>query len=311
MHRLSGVYAPITTPFDPADSTVVLPHLTENIRAYNATRLKGYMPLGSNGEFQGLTDDESFRVLETVKKHSAPEKIIIAGCGRESAFKTVDFIKQAKYCGLDLAFILPPHYYAGFMTEDLLESYYLEVAERSPTPIVIYNAPKFASDILLEPELIARLSVHPNIIAMKNSSLKANSEYMAALPPGGDFVIIAGNIKTFFTGLEAGAVGGVLSTATYMPDFCCELYELYMSGDLAGAGALSERLNRISSATIGPHGVAGVKYGMELRGLYGGPTRNPLKPLDDAERERIRDYFIREGIKALPSKVTAPVLPTA
>jgi 4-hydroxy-2-oxoglutarate aldolase len=247
--------------------------------------------LGSNGEFQGLTEKESILVLETVKKNSDDDKIIIAGCGRESAYKTIDFIRQAKALGLDFAFILPPHYFADFMTEELLERYYLEVAERSPTPIVIYNAPKFASGILLEPEWVGRLSQHPNIIAMKNSSLKPNIDYLNALPPDSDFAIIAGNIKTFFTGLEAGAIGGVLSTASYLPDYCCELYESYIAGNRERARELHESLNRISSNTIGPHGVAGVKYGMELRGLHGGVTRNPLKPLDDAEKQRIKRFF--------------------
>jgi 4-hydroxy-2-oxoglutarate aldolase len=299
MEKLNGVYAPITTPFRD-DDTIAIDLLVDNIRAYNKTGLIGYMPLGSNGEFQGLTDDESFRILEAVRKHSNDDKVIIAGCGRESSFKTVHFIRQAKYCGLDFAFILPPHYFTEFMTEELLEHYYLDVAEKSPTPIVIYNAPKFASGILLEPGLITRLSRHPNIIAMKNSSLRPNIEYLEALPDDSDFVIIAGNIKTFYTGLKAGAIGGVLSTASYLPDYCCELYRSHVSGNAGRAQELHEYLNFVSSGTIGPHGVAGVKYGMELRGLHGGRTRNPLKPLDDAERRRIRAFFEEHGLLTRP-----------
>ncbi|MDR3224947.1 MAG: dihydrodipicolinate synthase family protein [Clostridiales Family XIII bacterium] len=295
MKRFNGVYAPITTPFFD-DETIAVEHLVANIRAFNKTALRGYMPLGSNGEFQGLTDRESFLVLDTVKKTAGDEKIIIGGCGRESAYKTLDFIRQVASYGLDFAFILPPHYFADFMTEDLLESYYLAVAEGSPIPIVVYNAPKFASGILLLPPLIRRLARHPNIIAMKNSSLQPNTDYMDALPDDADFSIIAGNIKTFFPGLEAGAIGGVLSTASYLPDLCCELYERYTQGNLQRARELHEFLNMISAGSIGKHGVAGVKHGMDLRGMYGGQTRNPLKALDDAEKQRIRRFFEEHGL---------------
>ena len=60
--KLSGVFAPIITPF--INEEIIYRELENNILKYNSTALKGYMPLGSNGEYQGLTDEESLKILD-------------------------------------------------------------------------------------------------------------------------------------------------------------------------------------------------------------------------------------------------------
>ncbi len=291
--KLSGVFAPIVTVFDEQEN-ILLAHIVENILAYNQTQLRGYMPLGSNGEFQGLTDREALNVLEAVCCAKAADKIIVGGCGRESARKTVEFIQQVANCGLDYAFVLPPHYFLSKMSEEALYRFYMQVADGSPIPIIIYNAPKFAAGIQLSPALIQRLSSHPNIVAMKNSSTTPNRLYIEAVDPD-EFLIIAGNVATFYPGLCDGACGGVLSTASYLPEYCCRLYGLYRDGHVEQAKVLHEFLCTLSAATIGPMGVAGVKLGLELRGLHGGHVRVPLLDATSEEREQVDAYFRQVG----------------
>jgi 4-hydroxy-2-oxoglutarate aldolase len=298
-NSLKGVFAPITTPFD-HNQGILLDKIISNIEKYNQTSLRGYMPLGSNGEFQGLTDDESVQILKTVCKYKSKDKTIVAGCGRESAYKTVEFIKKISDCGLDFAFILPPHYFVNKMNDEALELYYTYIADRSPVPIIIYNAPKFASGILISESLISTLSKHPNIVAMKNSSMHPTASYMRAIEPDQEFFLIAGNIKTFYEGLCHGAIGGVLSTATYMPEYCCELYDHYVNGRLKEAFDIHLFLNKLSSETIGLHGVAGVKLGMDIRGLYGGKVRLPLLSAPEHEVQRITRYFKDANIPSFP-----------
>lgn len=284
-----GVFAPIVTPFQ--DQRIQYGAFVENIERYNATELRGYMPLGSNGEFQGLTDREMLRLLSLMARHKAADKIVVAGCGRESAYATVSFIKRTADYGLDYAFVLAPHYFIDRMTDEAIFAYYSYVADYSPLPVVIYNAPKFSSGYLMNPSLMARLSTHPNIAAMKNSSMHENSDYIGHIPEGTSFSVIAGNIKTFYPGLRAGARAGVLSTASYLPEYCCRLYSLIQQGNIEEAERLHVWLNKVSADTIGKHGVAGVKLGMRLRGYSGGELRLPLLPVPADEEARITAYF--------------------
>jgi 4-hydroxy-2-oxoglutarate aldolase len=292
--KLRGVFAPIVTPFK--DEEISYPDLRENILKYNATDLKGYMPLGSNGEYQGLTEAESLKVLDIVERSKAPGKTIVAGCGRESAKASVEFVKKAADSGLDMAFILTPHYFASRMSDEALLRYFFAIADESPIPVVVYNAPKFAFNIVVSPELTARLSEHPNIAALKNSSLVPNIQYLEALPKGSDFHLIAGNIKTFYPGLLDGAIGGVLSTASYLPEYCSRLHRCFESGSLEEAQKLHEFLNELSNSTVGKYGVAGVKFALDRRGFYGGIPRLPLLPLTESEGKSVIDYFVTAGV---------------
>jgi len=48
--------------------------------------------------------------------------------------------------------------------------YYTEVADNVPVPVLLYNAPGFAGGVQISPSAIKKLSSHPNIVGMKDSS---------------------------------------------------------------------------------------------------------------------------------------------
>lgn len=295
----AGVFAPLVTVFD-HEENLDLDAIRQNIRFYNCTALHGYMPLGSNGEFQGLEDREALEILNIVAENKDPEKVVVAGCGRESVSKTVSFIRQATEYGLDYAFILPPHYFVQQTSMDGILRFYYAVADRSPIPLVAYNAPKFASGMILTPEIVAQLARHPNIHALKNSSEIPNRNYVEVLPEEG-FSLIAGNISNFYSGLCAGAVGGVLSTASYLPEYCCQLYDLFTSGNVKQARTLSVWLQKIAAQTAGLWGVAGVKAAMQLRGLSGGSVRLPLMSMPQEQIENMAQVFAEYKIPHFPA----------
>jgi 4-hydroxy-2-oxoglutarate aldolase len=295
--KLSGVFAPIVTPF--FNEEIIYKELKNNIKKYNRTDLKGYMPLGSNGEYQGLTEKESLKILDIIATEKAADKIIVAGCGRESAKASLDFIKKAASVGLDFAFILTPHYFEKEMTDEALFKYFTYIADSSPVPVVIYNAPKFAFNLLISTELMQKLAIHPNIIAMKNSSLFPTNDYKKYIPENSDFYLIAGNIKTFYSGLKSGAIGAVLSTASYLPEYCCRLYQLFITKKYEEAEKLSNFLITLSDNTVGRFSVPGVKFGMKYRGLFGGQPRLPLLPLKPEEKKQITEYFKKHNISVL------------
>ena len=56
------------------------------------------------------------------------------------------------------------------MTVEVLFRYFSTLADRAPLPLLLYNAPGF-NGLTLEPALVERLAVHPNIVGMKDSAL--------------------------------------------------------------------------------------------------------------------------------------------
>ena len=63
-YDFSGIYVPITTPFN-EDESIAWDKLESNIKKMNASNLKGYVVQGSTGEFCYLTEEEK---VETIKK---------------------------------------------------------------------------------------------------------------------------------------------------------------------------------------------------------------------------------------------------
>ena len=165
---LHGVIPPITTPFYP-DGNVYYKKLEHNVERYSKTPVAGIVVLGSTGEAIMLSDDERRQVLRTACESTAPNKILIAGTGMESAAETLRLTEYAAGLGYDVALIRTPHFYRKQMLPENLLAFYRLVADRSPLPVMIYNVPPFTA-YDMPAELIVALAEHPNIIGIKESS---------------------------------------------------------------------------------------------------------------------------------------------
>src|ERR1700760_4466421 len=91
---IEGVFAAATTPFYP-DEKIYFRKIEANMARYSRSLLAGMVVLGSTGEAVALNDAESREVLRTAAEAAAPEKVLIAGVGRESVKGTVELAEAA------------------------------------------------------------------------------------------------------------------------------------------------------------------------------------------------------------------------
>src|SRR5579872_2786113 len=165
---LQGIFPPITTPFYP-DGKVYFKKIEANVDRYSKTPVAGMVALGSTGEAIMLSSQEQRDVLKTVRTVTAPEKVLIAGTGAESAAETLSLTEYAAELGYDVALVRTPFYYKKQMQPANMLAFYRTVADRSPLPILIYSVPPFTG-YDMPVELIVALAGHPNIIGIKESS---------------------------------------------------------------------------------------------------------------------------------------------
>ena len=85
---LHGIFPPITTPFYP-DGNVYFKKLESNVERYSRTPVTGIVVLGSTGEAILLSDQERRDVLRIARQAAAPNKVLVAGTGIESAIETL------------------------------------------------------------------------------------------------------------------------------------------------------------------------------------------------------------------------------
>src|SRR5580700_7422599 len=165
---LHGIFPPITTPFYP-DGNVYFKKIESNVERYSRTPCAGIVVLGSTGEAVLLSDQERRDVLKSIREAAAPNKVLIAGTGIESAVETLHLTEYAAELGYDVAMVRTPHYYKMQMQPANILSFFRTVADRSPVPVIIYNFPQ-ATGYDIPAELVIQLAGHPNLIGIKESS---------------------------------------------------------------------------------------------------------------------------------------------
>ncbi|HTZ97957.1 MAG TPA: dihydrodipicolinate synthase family protein [Terriglobales bacterium] len=165
---LHGIFPPLTTPFYP-EGNVYHRKLEHNVDHYSKTPVAGIVVLGSTGEAILLSDLEQRDVLQTAREAAAPNKVLIAGTGVESADGTLQLTEYAAKLGYDVAMVRTPHYYKKQMQPANILAFYRFVADRSPLPVIIYNFPP-ATGYDIPAEIVIELSEHPNLIGIKESS---------------------------------------------------------------------------------------------------------------------------------------------
>ena len=289
--KLSGVFAPIATPFD-EKGNLLLEKMASNIQKLNRSRLRGYLVLGTNGEFRSLSTPEQMDLLKVVAKTASPDKVIMAGTGAESTQVSIELCHQAAEMGAHYGSLITPFFFAKKMSDKALIQHFVQVAENSPIPVLLYNNPG-VTGITMSTTVVKEVSSHPMIVGMKDSSPGNLSGYILSAKPG--FSLLAGSANFFFTGLLMGAVGGVLSLADAFPEPCCTLYDLGIKGQLEEGRKLQMELLDLNQKVSGKFGVAGVKAAMDLAGFYGGPPRAPLPPLTPDEKKKLREDLIASG----------------
>jgi 4-hydroxy-2-oxoglutarate aldolase len=108
-------------------------------------------------------------VFKVARDAAAPNKVLIAGTGIESAIETLRLTEYAAELGYDVAMVRTPHYYKKQMQPENMLAFYRTVADRSPIPVIIYSFPQ-ATGYDIPAEVVIELAGHPNLIGIKESS---------------------------------------------------------------------------------------------------------------------------------------------
>lgn len=282
---LTSILLPTTTPFTETEE-LDLDALSGNIRKWRRAGISGFVLLGSTGERVHLEENEYLRTLETARAEIPSDGAFIAGVGQHSTRGTIAEIKKAVQCGADSVLVLTPHYYRSAITQDALVNHYTAVADASSVPVLLYSMPALTG-IKIEPETIARLSEHRNIIGVKDSSndVAGFAQTVKLCPP--EFAVLTGNGTVLLDALHAGATGAILAVGCVVPEICLEIFNAFHRDDQQRASSLQTKLTPLATAVTTKYGIGGLKAALDLAGYNGGSVRAPLRPPDESARAEI------------------------
>jgi 4-hydroxy-2-oxoglutarate aldolase len=281
---LRGILLPFTTPFNPAEE-LDKEGLRNNIRKWNATGILGYVALGSTGERVNLDERECAQVMEIARDEIPQNLEFIVGAGQQATRATIAETKLASAAGADAVLVITPHFYRPAITQEALITHYTVVADASPVPVILYSMPDLTG-IKIEPETVAQLSAHPNIVGIKDSSADIAGFHKTVTLVSEDFAVLSGNGTIFSAALENGGRGAILAVGCVAAALCLEIYRLVEVGERDRAAALQEKLTPLALSVTKRYGIGGLKAAMDMIGFTGGAVRGPLKAAStEAQRE--------------------------
>jgi 4-hydroxy-2-oxoglutarate aldolase len=101
------------------------------------------------------------------------------------------------------------------------------------------------------------------------------------------FQVLAGDTAGMLEAFRAGAVGAMPAFAASAPQACYEVLAAWKDGDERLAQEKQVRLQSVAEKMEEELGVAGIKFGCDLNGYFGGRPRLPRLPLTGEERAKI------------------------
>lgn len=295
----TGIYAPVMTFFNEDESLDLVSQKKHTVRLAQAG-LAGVVTMGSNGEAVHLAPSERIAVTKATREAADeagyPNFPIIVGATAGSVRGTIDLIKESKEAGGDAVLILAPSYFRGLMNEDAIYNYFIDVANESPLPIIIYNYPGAVAGIDLDSDLLIRLAKHPKIVGTKFTCGNTGKLTRVALATdattpaseGSGYFAFGGMCDFTAQTLVSGGSGIIAGGANVMPKVCVKVWDLYNEGKLQESFDLQKKLSK-GDWVLTKAAIAGTKSAIQSYYSYGGHPRRPLQRLEEVGVKSIRD----------------------
>ncbi|MEZ5401048.1 MAG: dihydrodipicolinate synthase family protein [Bryobacteraceae bacterium] len=290
MVKFQGILPPIATPFD-YSGEIYKAKVRHNVEKWNQVKLGGYVVCGSTGESVLLTTDEKTALWGMVADYAAADRLLVAGTGMESVRETVALTNIAAGLGYTAAMVRTPHYYKNLL--DSVEAqvlFFSAVADQVKIPVMVYNWPQ-TTGIDIAPEAVARLSAHPNVIAIKESSGNVDRMKRMMSEASAGFQVLDGSAPKLWEALQAGSPGAVLAFANAAPYACVTIWEAHRTREQEAGEFWQNKIANPANLVTVKYGIPGLKYAMDLNGFYGGPCRLPLRPLAPEAKYEIEQAF--------------------
>lgn len=270
----SGIIVPLITPFDSADN-INFNVAEKLINMHLGCGVRGFYIGGSSGEglLQSLEERKEF--LSFAASVNQRRGLMIAQVGSMSLKDAIALAQIAADCHYDYISSTPPLYFT--YTSDDIEQYYVELAEQSPIPLILYNVPA-TTGRALSLETMERLMDQPNIAGVKytDTNMFPLQQLIASRPSR---LYYNGPDEMLLAGLSLGANGGIGSTYNVLPKLWCRLYQHFVDQDFDQALKLQNQANHYirTLLKVSPTVIPGIKASLAILSYGVGHPRKPLQ----------------------------------
>lgn len=284
MSELRGVFTVVATPFK-EDGAIDLEGFGNNLDYYADNGGYGVCVSGTLGEYSAMTLEERKQLFEFAAKRLNGRCPLMAGTIATTTKQVIELTKHVGDNG-GVGVLLLSHPGLG-LDSDELYTYYQDVADNTDVKIMLYNNPG-SNKIDMPFDLVKKLSEHPNIVSIKESSNDVKRITRISDELSGSLTPICGYEDMYYEAFNAGAKGWVCLGGNFAPRMVRDLLELVENGEVEKARELSRNYRPLARYFENTSKfIQATKYVMDKVGLTGGYCRRPRLPLTSAEKYEI------------------------
>jgi 4-hydroxy-tetrahydrodipicolinate synthase len=287
LNWLKGCATALVTPFK-KDGSVDDECFKSLVERQIKNGVKLLVPCGTTGESVTMSADERLHVIKmTVEIAKQKKAKVIAGTGSNNTAATIEFTREARRIGADMALVVGPYYnkptQAGYF------AHFREIARSVKRfPIMLYNVPgRTASNIAAETQV--RIAENcPNIVATKEASGDFSQIMNILQNRPRYFRVFSGDDAITLPMIAAGADGLVSVCSNEIPKLTSQMVEAALTGAYTKARRIHYKILALMEANFVEANPAPCKFVMKEMGLLEDKLRLPLVPVSRAAQKKLR-----------------------
>ncbi|MBO8201792.1 4-hydroxy-tetrahydrodipicolinate synthase [Streptomyces smyrnaeus] len=251
----------------------------------------GLVVNGTTGESPTTTDAEKAQLVKAVVEAVGDRAHVVAGAGTNDTAHSLELARAAEKAGAHGLLAVTPYY--SKPPQEGLFRHFTAIADATDLPVMLYDIPG-RSGVPINTETFVRLAEHPRIVANKDAKGDLGRASWAVATSG--LAWYSGDDMLNLPLLSVGAVGFVSVVGHVVTPELRALLEAHLSGDVAKATEIHQKLLPVFTGMFRTQGVITTKAALARLGLPAGPLRLPLVELSPEELEQLKHDLAHGGV---------------
>ena len=268
-----GSFVALITPML-ANGDVDYPSLNRLVEFHITAGTDGIVSVGTTGESATLSFEQHVDVVKaTVAAVNGRCKIVV-GSGANSTEESLFLQNETQDLGIDGFLSVVPYY--NKPQQRGMVAHFMVLADAAKIPVVLYNVPgRTVAD--MQPETVAILAQHPNIIGIKDATgdMQRLKDTQSLVPA--DFLILSGDDATGCEFMNLGGHGVISVTANIVPKQMKMMCDAALSGNINDSKQIDGSIVRLHTDLFIESNPVIPKWALYKMGLITSPElRLPL-----------------------------------
>jgi len=284
--KFRGAGVALITPFK-EDSTVDYDALGNLIEEMISGGIDFLVVLGTTAETATLSKEEKEKVIDFAVEKNAGRLPIVVGAGGNNTLEVVESLKNLDANKIDGILSVVPYY--SKPTQEGIYQHFMQIAESSPVPIILYNVPG-RTGVHMDAATTLRLANASNkFVAIKEASGDLNELALILRDRLNNFSVLSGDDGLTVPAISLGADGVISVVANGFPTEVANMVHLAAEGDFRKASSLHLRFLNLFNLLFVEGNPGGIKAALHVKGKVQNILRLPLTTISEPTYREIAE----------------------